>query len=135
MIFASCFCRLQMQFVKVMFLHLSVILFTGVVSGSVHAGIHCPRQTPLWADTHPGHTPPRQCMLGYTSPLLSACWDRHGYCCGRYASCWSAFLFKMQTFSVNTVICCHKPYSLRLAQTLTLRVNKPQSSRLHLRSM
>ena len=38
---------------KVMFLHLSVTLFTG---GSA---------------THP----PDQCMLGYTPPLLSACWD------------------------------------------------------------
>ena len=41
-----------------------------------------PGQTPFW-QVHPvgRHTPPRQvhppaqCMLGYTSPLRSACWD------------------------------------------------------------
>ena len=58
-------------------------------------GTHTP-----WAHTPPGQTPhqqtplqadtPAQCMLGYTVP--SACWDRHGYCCGRYASYWNAFL-------------------------------------------
>ena len=37
-----------------------------------------------------GYTPPAQCMLGYTVP--SASWDRHGYCCRRYASYWNAFL-------------------------------------------
>ena len=61
---------------KVMFLHLSVILFTGGLSG-----------TPL--GRHPqcmlGYTPSTQCMLGYTPPypvhagihttLPSACWD------------------------------------------------------------
>ena len=50
---------------KVMFLHLSVILFTGGVSAPVHAGIH-----PPWADTAPVQTPPAQCMLGYTWLLL-----------------------------------------------------------------
>ena len=43
---------------KVMFLHLSVILFTGGVSAPVHAGIHPLGQTPpaeqaLPLDTHP----------------------------------------------------------------------------------
>ena len=62
-----------------MFLHVSVILFTG----------GCLPHTP-WADTpragtHPGQTPPAQCMLGYTptpcpvhagiDPLPSACRD------------------------------------------------------------
>ena len=81
-----------------MFLHLSVILFTGWVSAPVQAGkhppgIHLPGQTPSWADTpwvdtpwadtpwadtpsidtilgrHPlGRQPPAQCMLGYTPP-------------------------------------------------------------------
>ena len=50
---------------KVMFLHLSVILFIGGVSASVHTGIHPPGKHP---------------------PMPSARWDRHGYCCGRYAS-------------------------------------------------
>ena len=96
---------------KVMFLHLSVILFTGGVSAPVHAGIHIPlgRHPP---GRHPppaqcmlGYTPPppAQCILGYTSPcpvhagihpLPSACWDIHGYCCGQYAPYWNAFLFK-----------------------------------------
>ena len=45
--------------VKVIFLHLSVILFTGGVSASVHAGIPPPRadtsreQTPPWEQTPP----------------------------------------------------------------------------------
>ena len=59
----------------------------GGVSTSAHAGIHthpCPEHAGI-------HTTPAQCMLGYI-PLPSACWDRHGYCCGRYASYWNAFL-------------------------------------------
>ena len=51
----------------------------------VYAGIHRPAQC-----MH-GYTHPAQCMLGYT-PLPSACWHRHGYCWGRYASYWNAFL-------------------------------------------
>ena len=49
----------------------------GGVSASVHAGIHTPptpRQTPPEADTPPPPT-------------------AEGYCCGRYASYWNAFLF------------------------------------------
>ena len=68
---------------KVMFLHLSVILFTGG-SASVHAGIphpHTPGSTPQEAHTHPrkytplgstphppGSTPPRSTPLGNTPP-------------------------------------------------------------------
>ena len=67
---------------------------------------HPPGQTPPWPDTPwadtPGQTPPcpvharihtplAQCILGYTVP--STCWDRHGYCCGWYASYWNAFFF------------------------------------------
>ena len=51
---------------KVIFLHLSVILFTGGVSASVHAGIshppgsrHPQEQTPLGADTPREQTPSR----------------------------------------------------------------------------
>ena len=65
--------RPQTKFAKVMFLHLSVILFTGGVSASVHAGIHPPEQTPTphWEQTPPSkHTPPWEqtppCMLGDT---------------------------------------------------------------------
>ena len=56
--------RPQTKFAKVMFLHLSVILFTVGVSASVHAGIHTPRQQtppPREADTPPqADTPPRK---------------------------------------------------------------------------
>ena len=66
----------------------------------------------------PGQTPSAQCMLGYT-PLPSACWDtppaqcmlrytvpsacrdRHGYCCGRYASYWNAFLLNMHSYPLQ----------------------------------
>ena len=53
---------------KVMFLHLSVILFTGGVSAPVHAGIH----TPLGRHP-PGRQPPAQCVLGYTPPPPAQC--------------------------------------------------------------
>ena len=66
------------------------------VSASVHAGIHPRADGP--GQTSPGQTPPHaQCMLGYTHTppsLPSACWDRHGYCCRRFASYWNAFLLK-----------------------------------------
>ena len=76
------FYRPQRSCGKVMFLHLSVILFGGGVSAPGHAGIHTPPfgQTPLPSACWDTHTP-AQCMLG-----------RHGYCCGLYASYWSAFL-------------------------------------------
>ena len=65
------------------------------VSHSVHRGGVC---LSTCLDTHPpGRHPPGQTFpfpvqLGYTPPP-SACWDRHGYCCGRYVSYWKAFLF------------------------------------------
>ena len=61
-----------------MFLHLSV-------SHSVHGGGGGGVCLSACWDTPLGRHLPAQCMLGYT-PLPSACWDRHGYCCGRYAS-------------------------------------------------
>ena len=49
-----------------MFLHVSVILFTGG-SASVHAGIHRPwDETPPRSRPPPGPDPPEQCMLGDT---------------------------------------------------------------------
>ena len=33
-----------------------------------------------------------QCMLGYTAPLGQTPPPADGYCCGRYASYWNAFL-------------------------------------------
>ena len=71
---------------------------------------HTPRQTPPWADTpcpvlagiHPS---PTQCMLGYTHPLPSACWDTPPPPCAvhagirstseRYASYWNVFLLNI----------------------------------------
>ena len=91
---------------KVMFLHLSVILFTGEYLPSACWDTHTPGQTPLvrqpppgrhppWVDSPPARHPPSrhppaQCMLGYTPP---AEWDTHGYCWGWYACYWNAFLF------------------------------------------
>ena len=85
------FYRPQRSWVKVMFLQVCVILFTGGVSASVHAGIHPlpleqtppPRsrhppeqtppqeQTPLGADTPPGaDTPLEQTPPGSRPPLI-----------------------------------------------------------------
>ena len=74
----SCFYHLRRSWGKVMFLHVSVILFTGGgVSASVHAGIH----------THPGTGLPRE-----QTPRSSACWEIRATS-GRYASCYNAYLF------------------------------------------
>ena len=71
---------------KVMFLHLSVILFTGE-SASVHVGIpHLPRKhTPREAHPSRLHTHPRKHPLWKSPP-------RDGCRCGWYASYWNAFL-------------------------------------------
>ena len=100
---------------KVIFLHLSVILFTGVWSASVHAGISPPppprtrhplEQTPPWDQAPPeqtpqtGQTPPgtRHPSLEQTPPppqsrppRSSACWEIRSTS-GRYASYWNAIL-------------------------------------------
>ena len=75
--FAHYFYRPQTKFAKVMFLHLSVILFTGGgLSALVHAGIHAnppeqtpPEQTPPRKQTHP----PAQCMLRNTGNKRTVC--------------------------------------------------------------
>ena len=98
-----CYYRPQRSCGKVMFLHRSVILFTGggvcpsACWNTTLLGRHRP-----WADT-----PPVQCMLGYTPPLPSTCWDTHGYCCGWYASYWNAFLCMLWNFSLNPKFCSH----------------------------
>ena len=71
-----------------MFLHLSVNLST---EGG--GGVFLPQC--MLGYTPPGRHSPAQCMLGYTVP--SACWDRHGYCCGWYASYWNAFFLPPAT--------------------------------------
>ena len=78
-----------------MFLHLSVILFTGgcVCHGDMHVGgtvwqtPPTPGKHPLWVDIPsgrhpPGQTPARQTPpspvhAGIHTPLPSACWDTH----------------------------------------------------------
>ena len=56
---------------KVMFLHLSVILFTGGVSARLHAGMHTPsgrhppRQTPSLGQTPTLGRPPPSDTMGY----------------------------------------------------------------------
>ena len=70
---------------KVMFLQLSVILFTGgCLPGythtpcPVHAGIHTP-PCPVHAGIHT-HPLPSACWDTHTHPLPSACWDTHTPC-------------------------------------------------------
>ena len=52
---------------------------------------HLPRQTPPWPSTSLG----RHLLPGQTLPLAD------GYCCGRYASYWNAFLFEFATSCVR----------------------------------
>ena len=65
----------------------------------MHVGIHPPGQTPPladipspWADIPLGKHPMGRHPPGI-HPQPSACWDRRGYCCGRYSSYWNAVLF------------------------------------------
>ena len=72
---------------KVMFLHLSVILSTrGCIRACI--GADTPRADTPQADP-PGQTPPvdRHSLGRHPYPPAD------GYCGGRYASCWNAFLF------------------------------------------
>ena len=106
------FCyRPQRNCGKVMFLHLSVILFTGGCLPQWHAGIHPPRANMFPCPVHAGI---------YTS-LPSACWDTHGYCCGRYTSYWNAFLF-IKHLAVRCKTCDVYFYNLR-KKDKTLKIN------------
>ena len=91
---------------KVIFLHLSVILFTGVgVSASVHAGIPIPtadtplEKTPLGADPSE-KTPQSRHPPGADTPReQTAPWEADfgiRSMSGRYASYWNAFLLLFQ---------------------------------------
>ena len=93
--------RPQRSWGKVMFSQASVILLTGAVSASVHAGIHplgadTPREqtTPPGADTPPGSRHPLE--LTPPSPR-TACWEIRSTR-GRFASYWNAIL--LWVFSV-----------------------------------
>ena len=86
-IFPSCY-RPQRSCGKVMFSQVSVILFTGGCA-SQHALGQTPPCRPPPTGRPPGQTPPAQCILGYTPHTHTG-----GYCSGRYASYWNAFLFE-----------------------------------------
>ena len=85
--------RPQTKFVKVMFLHLSV-------SHSVHGGVclvpvGCLVPEGVCSGGVPAPGEGRSAPGGVPGPGGSAWWrpPRDGYCCGRYASYWNAFLF------------------------------------------
>ena len=103
------FYRQQTKFANVMFLHLSVILFRGGLRYHPPRTRHPPGPDTPQDQTHPGpdtpqsrqpqdqapprtrHTPRDQAHPpGPGTPLPES---RDGYCCGRYASSWNAFLF------------------------------------------
>ena len=105
---------------KVMFLHLFVILFTGGGAGDLPQcmlGYH-----PLGADTPPEpgtppgadppgsrhshtQTPPEQTPPGTRHPSSGSRPPlADGYCCGRYASYWNAFLFEIEFGSVGILV-------------------------------
>ena len=95
-----------------MFLHLSVILFTGGCLPQVGgvSATHLWADTP-WADTpgRPpaqcmlGYTPPAQCMLGYTHPCPMHAGIRSTS--GRYAYYWNAFLlFKCSQYLLKSIM-------------------------------
>ena len=87
--------RPQRSWGKVMFSQASVILLTGAVSASVHAGIHPLGADTPWEKTHPpGSRHPLELIP--PSPR-TACWEIWSTR-GRYASYWNAIL--LWVFSV-----------------------------------
>ena len=82
------FYRPQRSWGKVMFLHVSVILFTGG-SAPLHAGIYTP---PPNRGRHPSQT--RHPPGTRHPPQHSACWEIRATS-GRYASYWNAILSLM----------------------------------------
>ena len=80
--------RSQRSWGKVMFLHVCVILFTG----GCYPSMHC-----RWYPSMPCSRSPGGCMVPGGLLRGSAWWrppPQDGYCCGRYASYWNAFLCK-----------------------------------------
>ena len=85
---------------------LSVILFTGGGSASVHVGTADSlwEHTPPGSRLPPGSRPPLGAdPPGYYHPLHSACWEIRPTS-GRYASYWNAYLFKKK-FALAFVEC------------------------------
>ena len=75
------------SFGKVMFLHLCQS-FCSRFGGWVCLPSTCWDTPPPWADRNP----PRLVHAGIHTPCPVHA-ERHGYCCGRYASYWNAYLF------------------------------------------
>ena len=135
---------------KVMFLHLSVILFTEwgrclpqCMLGYTHSPRkHTPRSTPqkhtpLEAHPSPLETPPRSTPLGRHPSLWADTSLADGYCSGRYASYWNVFLFLSDApvFWTFGDVCREFQWffiaSVVTALTLTLSVNSPNSTSSH----
>ena len=106
------FYRPQTKFAKVMFLHMSVILSMGGCLGPYPGGGWGSGWGGLQAHTR-GVSRPRP--KGSPDPGLGGCVSQHalrqtppppadGYCGGRYASYWNAFLF---IFSTRTPLLCY----------------------------
>ena len=123
----------QRSWGKVIFSHVSVILFTGGGSASVHAGIPPPlpwQQNPLarrpppqkvdppWQGRPPqqGRPPPSKAdppWHGRPPPLCSACWEIRSTS-GWYASYWNAILVFF------LFLLCRQLCVLRLLQSFTI---------------
>ena len=91
---------------KVMFLHLSVLLFTG--------GSATPR-----ADNPPGQTPPDR-----HPPPRSACWELLATK-GRYASYWNAHLFLIEFISILFFFSLNWIYLLKSKLDMLVRTTCP----------
>ena len=100
--------RPQTKFAKVMFLHLSVILFTGGAPGQVPPGrVHLP---------------------GRYHPQSSACWEIRATS-GWYASYWNAFVFLKYDFRSGFEYKCANLFEFHLNKKLIisiiLQISKP----------
>ena len=96
--------RPQRSWGKVMFLQACVILFTGGVSASVHAGIlHPPGADIPWGADPPEQTPPGS----RHPPRCRACWEIWSMC-RWYASYWNAILFLCFFSWISVLLCMEK---------------------------
>ena len=106
----SCIFTVSNEVAKVMFLHVSVILFTRgglpqcMLGYSPGPGTPPQDQAPPGSRHPPEHTPPEQTPQSRPPGTRPPPPSRHpqgadthprvGYCCGRYASYWNAFLLE-----------------------------------------
>ena len=103
----NCFITVRNEVAKVMFLQLSVCPQGGVCLSACWDTTPPRGQAPSREQTHTPcdqHTPPPSRHTPRTRPPLPGGADTptgaDGYCCGRYASYWNAFLF-----FITSVIC------------------------------